>query len=90
MPQPPSPLTLQRFIVGAIALAAGTYVVYDTGRDFQFIKYEPFSKEEVERRKQEGKKFSMTTTNTRTLDYTPEAKERLKKLIEEKNEENEK
>lgn len=74
---------INRIIVGTLATIAGIYVMFDAGKDFQYIKFEPHLPEEIERRKREKVGFSMKSLDTRTLEYTPEAKERLKKLIEE-------
>ncbi|ODV64781.1 hypothetical protein HYPBUDRAFT_154128 [Hyphopichia burtonii NRRL Y-1933] len=82
---PPTPPFWQRVVVGTLATIAGVYVMWDTGRDFEFVKFTPHLEEEIERRKRESIGMSMRHTDTRTLDYTPEAKERLKKLVEEKN-----
>lgn len=88
-PKPvPTPPLINRIIVGTLAVIAGIWVIKDAGKDFQFIKFEPHSEEEIERRKRDNVPMTMTHTDQRTLDYTPEAKERLKKLIEEKNHEN--
>lgn len=84
-PKPvPTPPFIQRVVVGTLAVIAGAYVLKDAGKDFEFIKFEPHTAEEIERRKKEGVRMSMKSLETRTLDYTPEAKERLRKLIEEK------
>ncbi|KAK6205499.1 uncharacterized protein RJT21DRAFT_117981 [Scheffersomyces amazonensis] len=85
----PTPSNTQRFIVAAVALLAGAYVVMDSGKDFEFIKFEPHSPEEIERRKRENVGLSLKVLETSTLNYTPEAKERLRKLIEEKSKETE-
>ncbi|KAK6458771.1 uncharacterized protein RJT20DRAFT_8824 [Scheffersomyces xylosifermentans] len=79
----PTPPFKNRLIVGTIAILAGAYVIKDAGKDFEFIKYEPHSPEEVEKRRQEKFKTTFKALETRTLNYTPEAKERLKKLVEE-------
>ncbi|EGV66349.1 hypothetical protein PSN45_003042 [Yamadazyma tenuis] len=81
---PPSPPMIGRIIVATIATFAGAYVVYDTGKDFEFIKFEPRTSEEIEQRKKEHVGMSIKQLETRTLEYTPEARSRLKKLIEEK------
>lgn len=83
---PPTPPITHRIVVGTLAVLAGAYVVYDTSRDFAFIKFEPHSAEELEKRKKQfeldGKdNWKMTTLEVRTLDYTPEAKERLQELL---------
>lgn len=80
----PSPPFLHKLIVGTVATVAGIYVMLDAGKDFEYVRFEPHSKEEMERRKREGVGMSMKTADTMTLDYTPEAKERLRRLIEEK------
>lgn len=85
----PTPPLINRIIVGTIAVIAGIWVIKDAGKDFQFIKFEPHSPEEIQRRKDENIGMTMRLTDSRTLDYTPEAKARLKKLIEEKNRETE-
>ncbi|ODV81594.1 uncharacterized protein CANTADRAFT_44412 [Suhomyces tanzawaensis NRRL Y-17324] len=79
----PTPPFINRLIVGTIATIAGIYVIKDAGKDFEWIKFEPHSPDEIERRRKEGVGMKMKTLETRTLDYTPEAKERLKKLVEE-------
>lgn len=86
---PPQPPLKGRVIVATIAVLLGGYVTYDAGKDFQFIKFEPHSAEEIERRKKEKVGLSIKHLETRTLDYTDEAKARMKQLIEEKNEKNE-
>lgn len=80
---PPQPSFVSRAIVATIALFVGGYAAYDFGKDFEFVKFEPHSPEEVERRKREHIGLTMKQLETRTLDYTPEAKARLKKLVEE-------
>lgn len=82
---PPTPPFKHRLIVGTLAIIAGAWVIKDAGKDFEFIKFEPHSTEEVERRKREHVKTTFKALETRTLEYTPEAKERLRKLIEEKD-----
>lgn len=86
MPQkiPPTPPLIHRVIVGTVALIAGTWLLLDAGKDFEYIKFEPHSQEEIERRKKENVGIQIKHLESRTLDYTPEAKERLRKLIEEK------
>lgn len=86
---PPQPPLKGRVIVATIAVLLGGYVTYDAGKDFQFIKFEPHSAEEIERRKKEKVGLSIKHLETRTLDYTDEAKARMKQLIEEKKENNE-
>lgn len=71
-----------KFVVGTLAILLGGYVTYKTGSDFQFIKYEPHSPEEVARRKREKVPTRMEVLETATLDLTPEAKERIgRKLV---------
>lgn len=74
---------VQRVVVSTIALVVGAYATYDFSRDFEFIKYTPHLDEEVERRKREGARMSMRQLDTCTLDYKPEAKERLQSIHEE-------
>ena len=76
-----APMT-HKFVVGTLAILLGGYVTYKTGSDFQFIKYEPHSPEEVARRKREKVPTRMEVLETATLDLTPEAKERIgRKLL---------
>lgn len=82
---PPSPPFSHRLMVGTIALAAGMYLLMDAGKDFEYIKFTPHSPEEIERRKREHVGLQIKQLDTRTLDYTPEAKERLRGLVEQKN-----
>lgn len=42
-----------KFVVGTIAILLGGYVTYKAGSDFQFVRFEPHSPEEVARRKRE-------------------------------------
>ena len=70
-----------KIIVGTIAI-----VTYKTGSDFQFVKYTPHSPEEIERRKRENQTgISMKMSEELTLDLKPEAKQRIQKLLDEKN-----
>ena len=80
----PTPPFLQRVVVGTLAVLAGAYVLKDAGKDLEFVKFEPHTPEEIERRKRDGVHMTMKTLETRSLNYTPEAQERLRKLIEEK------
>lgn len=84
---PPTPPFIHRFVVGTIALAAGAYLLMDAGKDFEYIKFTPHSSEEVERRKRENIGLQIKQLETRTLDYTPEAKERLRGLVEQQGKE---
>ncbi|KAI5964145.1 uncharacterized protein KGF55_002087 [Candida pseudojiufengensis] len=78
-----SPMS-HKFIVGTIAILLGGYVTYKSGSDFQFVKFEPHSPEEIEKRKKEKFQTKMTFKDTTTLDLTPEAKERIMKKVKEK------
>lgn len=80
---PPSPPFSHKVVVSTIAVFAGIYAFLRAGRDFQFIKYTPHLPEEVERRKKERIGLQMRHTDSRTLEYTPEAKERIRKGLEE-------
>lgn len=73
-----------KFVVGTIAILLGGYVTYKAGSDFQFVRFEPHSPEEVARRKREKIPTRMEVLESATLDLTPEAKERIgrKLLIE--------
>lgn len=77
-----------RLVVGTFAVFAGAYVVWRTGKDFEFVKFEPYSEEEVERRKREKVPFSIRQLDSRTLDYTPEAKKRLKEYLAQQSNDN--
>ncbi|CAN3359336.1 hypothetical protein DICA3_D03180 [Diutina catenulata] len=79
---PPTPPMTHRIVVGTIAVLAGIWLVKDAGKDFQWVKFTPHSPEEVERRKRENVPMSMSMTEERTLEYTTEARERLRKLVE--------
>lgn len=71
-----------KFVVGTIAILLGGYVTYKAGSDFQFVKFEPHSPEEVARRKREKIPTRMEVLESATLDLTPEAKERIgRKLL---------
>lgn len=75
-----------KIIVGTIAILLGGYVTYKAGSDFQFVKYTPHSPEEIERRKRENQTgISMKMSEELTLDLKPEAKQRIQKLLDEKN-----
>lgn len=67
----------ERVVVSTIAVMAGAWVTYYTSRDFEFVKFTPFLEEEVERRKREGARMTMKHLDTCTLDYKPEAKQRI-------------
>lgn len=76
-----------RIVVATLATLAGAYVVKDAGKDFEFVKFTPHSEEEVERRKKENIGLTFRQLDTRTLEYTPEAKKRLSELAEIKRKE---
>lgn len=82
---PPTPPFSHRLVVGTIALVAGLYLLMDAGKDFEYIKFTPHSPEEIERRKKEHVGLQIKQLDTRTLEYTPEAKERLRGLVEQNN-----
>lgn len=73
---------IMRTLAGLAATAIGAYVVMDTGKDLEFVKYTPHSPQEVERRKRENVGMSLKQLETCTLDYKPEAKERLRRLMQ--------
>ncbi|KAI5957832.1 hypothetical protein KGF57_003099 [Candida theae] len=76
-----APMT-HKFVVGTLAILLGGYVTYKTGSDFQFVKFEPHSAEEIARRKREKVPTKMEVLESATLDLTPEAKERIgRKLL---------
>lgn len=74
----------QRVIVGTLAVLAGIWLIKDSSKDFAWVKYTPHSDDEVERRKRDNVPLSMKMSDERTLEYTPEAQDRLLKLVEEK------
>ncbi|GEQ66481.1 hypothetical protein JCM33374_g144 [Metschnikowia sp. JCM 33374] len=75
-----------KVVVSTLAICVGIFGFWQTAKDFQFIKYEPRSPEEVEMRRRENIGLQIKHLETRTLDYTPEAKARLsKKLAEHKH-----
>lgn len=80
---PPTPPFSHRLVVGTLAVFAGIWAFWDAGKDFEFVKFEPHTPEEIERRRREKVGLSIKHLDTRTLDYTPEAKERMHKLIQE-------
>lgn len=75
-----------RIVVSTLAGMAGTYLVYHLSRDFEFVRYEPFLEEEVERRKRAGTGLTMRTLNECTLDLKPEAKDKFRAMQRIKNE----
>ncbi|CAK9435322.1 uncharacterized protein LODBEIA_P57130 [Lodderomyces beijingensis] len=76
-----SPMS-HKFIVGTIAVLVGVYAAHKVGSDFQFVKYEPHSPEEVERRQREKVPVKMTVSDSATLELTPEAKSRIQKKMQ--------
>lgn len=86
---PPSSPISHKIVVGTLAVCAGMVAFWQVGKDFQFVKFEPRLEEEIERRKREKIGISIQHLDTRTLDYTPEAKERLRRGLEEKLKEQE-
>lgn len=72
-----------KVVVSTIAVFVGMYAFNWVGKDFEFVKYTPHLPEEVERRRREKIGLLMRHTDSRTLDYTPEAKDRLRKSFEE-------
>lgn len=82
---PPSSPISHKIVVGTIATIAGMYMFWQTGKDFEWVKFEPRLKEEVEQRKRDNVRMTMRELDERTLDYTPDAKERLGRAIEERN-----
>lgn len=81
---PPSSPFSHKVVSGTLATLAGALLFWKTGSDFEFVKFQPHLAEEVERRKRENIGTSIKHLDTRTLDYTPEAKARLAKGFEEK------
>lgn len=81
---PGSPIS-HKIVVGSVAVAAGTWLFWQFAKDFQFVKFEPRSAEEIKKRQEENIPMSIKQLDTRTLEYTPEAKERLKRAIKEHN-----
>lgn len=84
---PPSSPISHKIFVGTIAVCAGMYAFWQVGKDYEFVKFEPHLKEEVERRRREKVGISIQHLDTRTLDYTPEAKDRLRREFQKLNEE---
>ncbi|KAF8003201.1 hypothetical protein OXX80_003532 [Metschnikowia pulcherrima] len=66
-----------KVVVSTIAIGVGILGFWQTAKDFEFIKYEPRSPEEIEIRRRENIGLQIKHLETRTLDYTPEAKARL-------------
>lgn len=87
---PPSSPFSHKIVVGTLAVCAGMYAFWQVGKDYEFVKFEPRLAEEVEKRKKENIGLSIQHLETRTLDYTPEAKERLRRGLEERRKEQEK
>lgn len=80
---PKSSPFLHKVVVGTIATLVGAYAFWSVGRDFEFVKFEPHLAEEIERRKREHIPTQMKQSEVRTLDYTPEAKARIRKKMKE-------
>ena len=81
---PAGPPTWHRVLVATVAVALGVWTTKEFLRNYLFVTYTPFSEEEVERRQQENLKWKVKTLDTCTLEYTPEAKETLRQLVEAK------
>ncbi|CAH6721236.1 hypothetical protein CLIB1444_05S06590 [[Candida] jaroonii] len=84
---PPEPPLVGRIIVATLATFIGAYVAYDFGKDFEFVKFTPHSKEEIERRKRENIPLKMKSLDTMTLELKPEVKERMRALKEQESKE---
>lgn len=82
---PPSSPISHKFVVSTIAVAIGSYAFWQIAKDFQLVKFEPRLEEDVQKRKKEGLGIEMHQLDTRTLDYTPEAKKRLRARMAENN-----
>lgn len=78
-----------KVVVGTLATILGAYAFWQVGKDFQFVKFEPRLPEEIERRRKEGTGLEMRSLETRSLEYTDEAKARLRQKFEEKEKEKE-
>lgn len=72
-----------KLIGGTLATVIGGWAFWKAGRDFEFIKFEPRSPEEIEKLKEQGFHLLMKQGDSRNLDYTPEAKERLRQSMKE-------
>lgn len=79
---PKGPPFWQRLIVGTAAVGLGVYAFLDALKEFELIKFTPFSEEEIAQRKLENRKLSIRQLEQVTLDYTPEAKEKFRKRAE--------
>lgn len=77
-----TPPMFNRIVVGIIATVAGAWMVKETGKDFQFVTFTPFSEDEVQRRKEQKIGMSMRSSDQLTLDYTPEAKDKIRRKLE--------
>lgn len=73
-----------KLVVSTVAIFIGMYAFHSVGKDFEFVKFTPHLPEEVERRRRENIGLQMRHTDSRTLEYTPEAKERILRGLEEK------
>lgn len=83
MKLPPSSPMSHKVVVGTLATVVGAYAFWQVGRDFQFVKFEPRSPEEIEKRRKEGVGLEIRSLETRLLEYTPEAKARMRAKFEE-------
>lgn len=79
---PPSSPMSHKVVVGTLATVIGAYAFYQTAKDFQFVKFTPRLPEEVEMRKREKVGTTITQLDVRTLEYTPEAQERLRQSMQ--------
>lgn len=84
---PPTPPFSHRLIVGSVAVVTGIYAFWQVGKDYEFIKKEPRSPEEIEERRKQHLGLQIKHLETRTLEYTPEAKQRLRAMMEQKQKE---
>lgn len=82
---PPSSPISHKIVVSTIATVIGCYAFWQVAKDFQLVKFEPRLEEDVQKRKKEGLGIEMHQLDTRTLDYTPEAKKRLRARMTENN-----
>ncbi|PVH14380.1 uncharacterized protein CXQ87_002513 [Candidozyma duobushaemuli] len=80
---PPSSPISHKIVVGTLATLIGAWAFWQVGKDFQFVKFEPRSPEEIEKRRKEGTGLEIRSLETRSLEYTDEAKARLKRKFEE-------
>ncbi|OBA23973.1 hypothetical protein METBIDRAFT_65453 [Metschnikowia bicuspidata var. bicuspidata NRRL YB-4993] len=83
MPLPQGSPFSHKIIVSTIATAVGIYGFWLTAKDFEFVKFVPRSPEEIEIRRKENIGLQIKHLETRTLDYTPEAKARIAQSLKE-------